>query len=123
LRGALRNPASAVMELPIAAPELCGLAGERVAWPVEVPALHMLIEKQVRETPDRIALSFDDGFLTYRDLNRQAEKIAHALRRQGVVEDDVVAVSLDRSAELLIVLFGILKAGASYLPVGTDYPR
>lgn len=123
LREALINPRRRIAELPVATAEDHDLAGACVDWTVTAPTLHAIIEQHARQHPDRIALSFADSFISYAELDRLAERVARALHLRGVKTDDVVAVSLDRSAELLIVLLGVLKAGAGYLPIATDYPR
>jgi amino acid adenylation domain-containing protein len=122
LREALANPQRRIAELPVAASEVRGLSGERVDWMVKAPTLPTIIEQNARQHPYRIALSFEDSFISYAELDRQADKVARWLHFHGVKTDEVVGVCLDRCTELLIVLLGILKAGAAYLTIATDYP-
>ncbi|GLZ28518.1 hypothetical protein Lesp02_07080 [Lentzea sp. NBRC 105346] len=77
-----------------------------------------LFEAQAARTPD--ALAVDD--LTYAQLNSRANQLAHHLIAQGIGPEDVVAVSMPRSADLVVALLGVLKAGAAYLPVDPEYP-
>ena len=70
-----------------------------------------------------MALGLGDQRLSYRELNRRANQLADDLRRLGVKPDDLVAVYLDRSLELVVTLLGILKSGGAYLPLDLAYPR
>jgi len=84
--------------------------------------LHQLFEEQVERTPDAVAVSYEGRSLTYRELNRRANQLAHYLRDQGVSADVLVGLFLERSLELVVGLLGILKAGGAYLPVDLAYP-
>ena len=74
-----------------------------------------LLEQSARRTPDKTALVADGRRWTYREANRRADRLAHALRDAGVLKGDRVAVCLDNSAEAVFAVFGILKAGAVFL--------
>ena len=95
--------------------------------PIELAAtqttLHAEFEAQVARTPGKIALQHERTQLTYRELNDQAEKFAADLRLQNVAPGDLVAVDLERSIELVVAIFGILKAGAGYLPLDRAAPK
>ena len=67
-------------------------------------------------------MSFEDTELTYAELNRRANRLAHLLISRGVGPESLVALALPRSAEMIIALLAILKAGAAYLPLDLDYP-
>ena len=83
-----------------------------------------LLEQQARRTPEEIALVFEDRKLTYDDLNRRANQLAHWLQAQaGVGTDTVVGLLLERSVEMVVGLLGILKAGAAYMPLDPAYPQ
>ncbi|MCZ7436790.1 amino acid adenylation domain-containing protein [Micromonospora sp. WMMC241] len=84
--------------------------------------IHGLIEAQVRRTPDVVALEFEGAELTYRELDRRANRLAHALRRSGAGPETVVAVGAQRSLDLLVTLLGVLKSGAAYLPLDLELP-
>ncbi|HEY7426696.1 MAG TPA: condensation domain-containing protein, partial [Gemmataceae bacterium] len=86
------------------------------------PCLHQLIEAQVERTPEAIALVHGEGRLSYQELNRRANRLAHHLRAQGVGPDQLVGVCLERSAEMVVVLLAILKAGGAYLPLDPSHP-
>ncbi|MFD7829167.1 amino acid adenylation domain-containing protein [Kitasatospora sp. NPDC059803] len=92
------------------------------ACPAPVESLPALFEAQVRATPAAEAVVFEDTALTYRELNRRANRLAHALIARGVGPEQVVALRLPRSAELVVAVLAVLKTGAAYLPVDPDYP-
>ena len=85
--------------------------------------IHELFEARVRETPDAIAIVFADEHLTYRQLNEKANRLAHYLKHQGVKEGDLVGLAVERSLEMLIGVYGILKAGAAYVAIEPTYPE
>ncbi len=85
--------------------------------------VHELFEAQVRQTPDAVAVVFEDQHLTYRDLNQRANQVAHRLRAMGVNPEVLVGICMDRSPELLAGLLGILKAGGAYVPIDPAYPQ
>ena len=85
--------------------------------------VHMLFEKQATRTLDKTAVIACDKMLTYRELNESANRIAHSLIEKGVGVGDIVAFALPRKSYLIAAMFGILKAGAAYLPIDTSYPR
>jgi amino acid adenylation domain-containing protein len=84
--------------------------------------IHELFEAQAARTPDAVALVFEDKQLTYRELNRRANQLAHYLRKRGVGPESLVGVCLERSLELVVGLLGILKAGGAYVPLDPGYP-
>ncbi|MBQ1017583.1 amino acid adenylation domain-containing protein [Micromonospora sp. D93] len=86
------------------------------------PTLVELIAHQVATNPDRPAVTFGATTLSYAQLNAQANRLAHRLRRAGVGPDGTVAVCLNRSERLPGTLLGVLKAGGAYVPVDPDYP-
>ena len=86
---------------------------------VTLPAL---FEAQVERSPEAIALVFEERTLSYAELNAQANRLAHLLIGRGIGPENLVALALPRSTEMIIALLGILKAGAAYLPLDPDYP-
>jgi amino acid adenylation domain-containing protein len=84
--------------------------------------LHQLFEQQAERTPDAGAIVFDEEKVTYAELNRRANQLAHHLRAHGVGPDALVGVLLERSVEMVVGLLGILKAGAAYVPIDPTYP-
>lgn len=91
------------------------------AYPVS-ETVHHLFETQVARSPDAPALIFGDSELSYAELNRRANRLAHALIRLGAGPETVVGVCLERSFDLVVALLAVLKAGAAYVPIDPDYP-
>ena len=85
--------------------------------------LHQLIEEQVERTPDAIAVKFNDQSLTYRQLNNQANQLAHYLQKLGVGPEVRVGICADRSLEIVIAFIAIFKAGGVYVPLDPSYPK
>ncbi len=85
--------------------------------------VHQLFEEQVEKTPDKVAVIACDQTLTYKELNEQANRIAHSLIEKGVGVGDIVAFALPRRSYLIPTMLGILKSGAAYLPIDPDYPQ
>ncbi|MFB7358222.1 amino acid adenylation domain-containing protein [Streptomyces gardneri] len=90
--------------------------------PVPEATLASLFAARAAGTPDAPAVVFEDTTLTYAELDRRAEALARRLRASGAGPERYVAVAVPRSAELMVALLGVLKAGAAYLPVDLDYP-
>jgi amino acid adenylation domain-containing protein len=85
--------------------------------------VHELFEAQVEKTPEAVALVWEEQQLTYRELNRRANQLAHELRRLGVGPESRVGICVERSPEMLVGLLGILKAGGAYVPLDPAYPQ
>ncbi|HKS26464.1 MAG TPA: amino acid adenylation domain-containing protein, partial [Pyrinomonadaceae bacterium] len=81
-----------------------------------------LFERQAARTPDRIALVYRDEQLTYAELNRRANRLAHRLIELGVGPEVRVGILCDRSIEMVVGLLGTLKAGGAYVPLDPTYP-
>ncbi|HAF13801.1 MAG TPA: non-ribosomal peptide synthetase [Blastocatellia bacterium] len=99
-----------------------------VQWnDTDVPSAPVSVQKrfeaQVERTPDAAAVIFDDQQLSYRELNRRANQLAHHLRRLGVGADVKVGIGIDRSVEMVIGVLATLKAGGAYVPLDPEYPR
>ncbi|MGP4086244.1 amino acid adenylation domain-containing protein [Streptomyces sp. KR55] len=101
------------------------LLGEFGVAPRKVPELSWpaAFEQQMRRTPDAVALVCEDRELTYAELNAAANRLARLLAARGVGGEDVVAVALPRSPELVVCLLAVMKAGAAYLPLDADHPQ
>jgi amino acid adenylation domain-containing protein len=84
--------------------------------------LQSLFELQAAQTPDAIAVVYEDEALTYSTLNNYSNQLAHHLRELGVVPGSRVGVCMERSAELVVSLLAVLKAGAAYVPLDPEYP-
>ncbi|KPY89750.1 Pyoverdine sidechain peptide synthetase II, D-Asp-L-Thr component, partial [Pseudomonas syringae pv. tomato] len=84
---------------------------------------HQRIEAQAARTPQAIALSLGAEQLSYQQLNRRANQLAHKLREQGVGPDVRVGLAAERSLEMIVGMLAILKAGGAYVPLDPDYPQ
>ncbi|HVG17980.1 MAG TPA: amino acid adenylation domain-containing protein, partial [Blastocatellia bacterium] len=89
----------------------------------EFQSLHELFESQAERVPDAVAAVYEDVSLTYGELNRKANQLAHGLRSEGVGPDACVGVLMERSIELVVGLLAVLKAGGAYLPLDPQYPQ
>jgi amino acid adenylation domain-containing protein len=96
---------------------------ERTLQVARIPCVPQQIEQQAARTPDAIAVTCEGASLSYRELNRRANQLAHRLRALGVGPETLVAIGLERSLEMVVGLLGILKAGGAYLPIDAAYPR
>jgi len=85
--------------------------------------VHLVFAAQAQRTPDAVAVRFEQHELTYSELNRSANRLAHRLRRLGVVPEVCVGLLARRSAEMIVAMLAVLKAGGAYVPLDPDYPR
>jgi len=127
LEGIAENPDEILGTLPILTEtERFELTNSWNDTGVEFPkerTLHELFEGQVRKTPDAPALIFEGKHLSYSELNRRANQLAHYLRGLGVGPDVLVGLYIDRSLDMVVGIMGILKAGGAYLPIDPIYPK
>ncbi|KEI98762.1 hypothetical protein N496_03920 [Clostridium botulinum A2B3 87] len=85
--------------------------------------MHQQFEKQVEKTPNKIAVIFENEEVTYNDLNKRVNKIAHFLRKKKASSNSIIGVFMERSVEVVVALEGILKSGACYLPLDIESPE
>ena len=125
LTTALADPSRPLAELPLLG------AAERhqllVEWnhrepEAAGPCLHELFAAQAARAPDAVAVLCGEDRLTYRDLDRRANRLARHLQRLGVAPEERVAVCLERSLDLVVALLAVLKAGGGYLPLDASQP-
>ncbi|MDF2974582.1 MAG: Non-ribosomal peptide synthetase [Microvirga sp.] len=126
LEGMVNNPEARLCDLPLLH------EAERqqvlVGWNATVRdypvgrSLMQLFEAQVCRTPEAIAVASRERRLTYAELNRGANHVAHALRADGVGPETIVAVLDERGVDLLILMLGVFKAGGAYLPLDPQHP-
>ena len=84
--------------------------------------MHELFEEQVERTPNVIAIVYQEQALSYGELNRRANRLAHYLRDLGVGPDKRVAICVERGLEMVVGLLAVLKAGGAYVPLDPAYP-
>jgi amino acid adenylation domain-containing protein len=127
LRGIVAEPERPLSALPwLTEREHHTLVTEWNTTAVSYPqhsSLHGLIEAQAARTPDAVAAVFEQQSLSYAELNRRANQLAHHLRQHGVGPNILVGVCMERSLELVVALLGILKAGGAYVPFDPGYPQ
>lgn len=85
--------------------------------------IHQLFETHVQQKPDAVAVVLDDAQLTYRELNRRANTLAHHLRSLGVGPESLVGICVERSLEMICGLLAIFKAGGAYVPLDPAYAQ
>ena len=93
---------------------------------VRYPEKETLLSKfivQVQETPNEIAVRFENKSLTYKELDNKSNRIAHFLQKRNVKKNEIVTISMERSLEMMVCIYGVIKAGAAYLPVDTATPE
>ena len=96
------------------------------ATATEVPddrSVHRLVEEQAVRTPEAVAVESGEERLSYRELDRRANQLAHYLRARGVGPDVRVGVCLERSSHLIVAMLGIMKAGGAYVALDPAYPE
>ncbi|MDF0552701.1 non-ribosomal peptide synthetase [Kamptonema sp. UHCC 0994] len=126
VESAVSNPEAKVSELEILSPKnrhqlLVEFNNTRTNYPQD-KCIHQLFEEQVQQTPDKIAVVFEDQKLTYAELNARANKLAHYLQKLGVVPEMLVGIYAERSLDIIIALLGIIKSGGAYLPIDPALP-
>jgi amino acid adenylation domain-containing protein len=126
LEGIIAHPDARISELPLLADAeserlLGGWNETRKEWPQQ-RLVQELFEAQVEAAPDAVAVVSLAERLTYAELNRQANRVAHFLRARGVGPESLVAMLMEPSAQMIVALLGILKAGGAYLPLDSAYP-
>jgi amino acid adenylation domain-containing protein len=126
IRGVVSDASRSVAELPLlTAAEQSQLLDEwnnTEAVFIERQALHQEFERQVQQTRDRIAVSFEDDSITYEELNKRANQLARHLLALGVGPETRVGICVERSTDMVIVLLAVLKAGGAYVPLDPKYP-
>jgi amino acid adenylation domain-containing protein len=85
--------------------------------------IHQLFEAQVKRTPNAVAVIFGNEQLSYQELNKRANQLAHYLRSLGVEKEIPVGICVERSLNMIVSLLGILKAGGAYVPLDPKYPK
>jgi amino acid adenylation domain-containing protein len=94
----------------------------RADYPSET-CIHRLFEQQAASRPEELALVCEDEQVTYGELNRRANQLAHYLRSLGVGPESHVGICLERSTEMVVALLGVMKAGGAYVPLDPQYPQ
>lgn len=127
LEGINRHPEDAILRLGILSPAereqvLVQFNNTKTAGQPDY-CMHQLFEQQAERTPASIAVVCEGKQLSYADLNRQANQMAHYLIKQGIGPETRVAILLDRSVDVVVCLLAVLKAGGAYIPLDPGYPK
>jgi amino acid adenylation domain-containing protein len=127
LQGMVADPSQRIGEIPMLGKteqqQLLIAWNDTAADYPRVQCLHRLFEEQAERTPEATAVIWQDESLSYRDLNRRANQLAHYLRKLGVGPELLVGICMDRSSAMLVGLLAILKAGGAYVPLDPAYPK
>jgi amino acid adenylation domain-containing protein len=127
LRGVVDDPLCVVGRLPVVTDaEQALIAKWNASTAREVArdlCAHELVEAQATLTPDAVAVEDGVGRLTYAELDAMANRIARKLRAMGVRRGSLVGLCLERSRDMVVALFGILKSGGAYVPVDPGFPK
>ncbi|MFN6461416.1 MAG: non-ribosomal peptide synthetase [Nostoc sp. DedVER02] len=126
LTNIVANPEQPLSELSLLTPSeqeqlLFKFNQTHVDYPQDV-SLHQLFQKQVQLTPDSLALINQSEKLTYHQLNQRINQLAHYLQKQGVKNETLVAICLERSIDMVVGILAVLKAGGAYIPLDSTYP-
>ncbi|KAI0165441.1 hypothetical protein GGR52DRAFT_575533 [Hypoxylon sp. FL1284] len=97
-------------------------AGIKQHWP-EFSYAHSAFEKHAHAEPHRVAIKTKHGVVSYGEMNARAERFAHYLAQSGVKAGDMVPLFMDKSDDTLVAIFGILKAGAAFVPLSSHNPH
>jgi amino acid adenylation domain-containing protein len=119
------DPDKKIGELAVMTDREVRAAGEWNSTDREYPrgsSFPELFERQVARTPGAVAVAHGETGLTYRELNERANQLAHYLKARGVGSESLVAVIMERSAQMLVSILACFKAGAAYVPVDPNYP-
>lgn len=125
LQAIIADPQQSVTHLPLLSEyelrEFAQWNATQVPYP-ETACVHQLVASQAAQLPQHIAVSFEDQHITYQELDRCANQLAHYLQELGVGPETFVGICMERSLEMLIALLSILKAGGAYVPLDPSYP-
>lgn len=126
LEGMVANPQCRLRDVPLLTPaeqhQLLVRWNDTCSSYPHDQCLHDLFDAQVERTPEAVAVVFEDQHVTFRELNRRADRLAHHLRALGVGPEALVGICLERSLEMMVALLGVLKAGGAYVPLDPTFP-
>ncbi len=126
LEGIIANPEQRISELPLLTKaekyqKLVEWNDTKRDYPKD-KCVHHLIEEQVERSPEAVAVVFEDQQVSYRELNKRANQLAHYLRKRGVGPEVLVGICVNRSIEMIVGILSVLKAGAAYVPLDPSFP-
>ncbi len=126
LQGIVSDPQQRISDLPLLTQKeqqqmLVEWNATQAAYPSD-KCVHQLFEAQVERSPDALAVVYEDEQVTYRELNRRANQLAHYLQKLGIGPEVLVGICVERSIDMVVGLLGVLKAGGAYVPLDPTYP-
>ena len=121
--GVLENQALSIKDIFQSTAEEIGIFNQTEKNYPQGETVVSLFEKKVKQTPDATVLIFENQKLSFRELDKKTNQLAHHLLSLGVEQEDLVVICLDRSMEMMIGLMGIIKSGAAYVPIDPEYPK
>ncbi|HKR11816.1 MAG TPA: amino acid adenylation domain-containing protein, partial [Pyrinomonadaceae bacterium] len=125
LEAVLANPEQRLVDLPLltgAEQQQLLVEWNQTATPILPQCLHELFEEQVRRLPESMALWTPEAHLSYAELNKRANQLAHFLREQSVGPEVLVGICMERSWEMVVSMLAVMKAGGAYVPLDPEYP-
>lgn len=126
LGGVLNDPDKCISQLPIITPpESKKIVQEWNNTHIEYPKKSFIfefVEGQAKQTPEAVAISFENKKLTYQEFDKQTNRLAHFIRKYGVDQDQLVGIYIGRSVEMVLMIHAVLKAGGAYVPLDPELP-
>ncbi len=127
LSAMIRQPDAPISELPMSGSDeqqylLTQWNDTARDYPLD-QCVHERIAEQARQSPDEIAVACGEVHLTYAELNRCANQLAHYLQDRGVGPETLVGLCVDRSIDMVVAVLGVMKAGGAYVPLDPDFPK
>ncbi|MCB9253007.1 MAG: amino acid adenylation domain-containing protein, partial [Flavobacteriales bacterium] len=124
--GLVQDSVSKLSELNLLSPEeqkqIESFNQTEVQYPKDKTIVE-LFEHRVKKTPNQTALVYEGKTMSYQELNRRSNRLAHYLIKHGVTQDTLVPLCMERSMEMIVAMLGILKSGGAYVPIDPEYPQ
>ncbi|MDQ0045975.1 amino acid adenylation domain-containing protein/non-ribosomal peptide synthase protein (TIGR01720 family) [Paenibacillus polymyxa] len=102
--------------------KILGFSGVTSEIPLQM-TIHQLFEQQVKETPEQVAVVYENQKITYRKLNERANQLARRLKEEGLEAEQLIGIMTFRSIEMVVAILAVLKAGCAYIPIDPEYPE
>lgn len=90
---------------------------------IPYPTLLEAFQTQVRSSPEKLAIHFNEQELSFQELDQRSNQLGHYLQQQGIQAEDFIPICMDRSPEMVVGILGVLKAGGAYVPIDPAYPE
>ncbi|QIR41935.1 amino acid adenylation domain-containing protein (plasmid) [Tolypothrix sp. PCC 7910] len=123
-QGVVADPDQSISRLPLLTEDEWQFLMSRntvISYPQDT-CLHDLFTAQVQRTPDNVAVVFEGSQLTYAELDQRSNQLAYYLQQHGIQSNALVAICIERSLEMVIAIYAVIKAGGAYLPIDPHYP-